>query len=576
VAELIESHEDWLRERAVRYASDNGYVAHALAQDDAWRTTIARLSKTLCIALRSTESALPLKHVEDDDGDALSCLGTLEAHRQHAAAMNAGVFLGLLKCCRQSYVDLLAEQDAVNCPRHQRINRCFDRIEIAFCEEWPYAARGEPSPRALRCCGRPHGSAEGEVSLFDRLSRQPGDAARTVDAADAEGSVLPRPLSTMEAVKLQGSALNAAANGIMITDRDGTIKWVNPAFTRLTGYTLDEAVGQNPRFLRSDEHNEAHYWDLWETILAGRVWRGDMINRRKDGNTYIEEMTVTPVPDEQGEIRHFIAIKQDVTARKKAEADREAAVEAADAANRAKSEFLAKMSHELRTPLNSIIGFTELMIGDKHDPPTEKRSKRLEKVHRNSKALLALINDILDISKVEAGKLTLDREQFDVPALLAECVESAQPLVRAGEVVLQLTVAESLQGAPLWEGDAPRLRQIVLNLLSNAAKFTDAGQVELRAGLSEGALQIDVEDSGCGIAADALDQVFGEFEQVDSSSTRRAGGTGLGLSICRKLCRLMGGDITVRSQLGVGSCFSVRIPGQAAAAPVPVETGAFT
>lgn len=235
------------------------------------------------------------------------------------------------------------------------------------------------------------------------------------------------------------------------------------------------------------------------------------------------------------------------------------AAEKAESANRTKSEFLAKMSHELRTPLNSIIGFTELMIDDGNDPPGKKRARRLEKVHRNSKNLLALINDILDISKIEADRLTLDYAEVDVAAVVEECTESIRPLVRSDGVELRCSVDETVAGGFRWIGDAIRLRQIVTNLLSNAAKFTESGHIELRIKTTGDSLVIEVADTGIGIAPEHLSTIFEEFEQVDSSSTRRAGGTGLGLAISRKLCTLMGGEIAAASTLGAGSCFTVTL-----------------
>ena len=243
----------------------------------------------------------------------------------------------------------------------------------------------------------------------------------------------------------------------------------------------------------------------------------------------------------------------------------------AEFANRTKSEFLAKMSHELRTPLNSIIGFTELMIDDTNDPPGKKRARRLEKVHRNSKNLLALINDILDLSKIEADRLTLDLGEVDVVAVVQECAESIRPIVQGDCVELRCWVDETVTGGFHWTGDTIRLRQIITNLLSNAAKFTESGQIELRVKADAGSLVIEVQDTGIGIAMEHLSAIFDEFEQVDSSSTRRAGGTGLGLSICRKLCNLMGGRIAAASTLGVGSCFTVTLPIQKEQAPLPDE-----
>ena len=211
------------------------------------------------------------------------------------------------------------------------------------------------------------------------------------------------------------------------------------------------------------------------------------------------------------------------------------------------------------------------MIDDTNDPPGKKRARRLEKVHRNSKNLLALINDILDLSKIEADRLTLDLGEVDVAAVVQECAESIRPIVQGDCVELRCRVDETVTGGFHWTGDTIRLRQIITNLLSNAAKFTESGQIELRVKADAGSLVIEVQDTGIGIAMEHLSAIFDEFEQVDSSSTRRAGGTGLGLSICRKLCKLMGGHISAASTLGVGSCFTVTLPIQKEQAPLPDE-----
>ena len=277
------------------------------------------------------------------------------------------------------------------------------------------------------------------------------------------------------------------------------------------------------------------------------------------------ELNQEIVRRERVEVKLAILLERErETSKKLKEATRRA-----ESANFTKSEFLAKMSHELRTPLNSIIGFTEMMIADAKDPPGEKRARRLEKVHRNSKNLLALINDILDLSKIEADRLTLDRGEVDVAALIQECTESIRPLVKGDRVELRCAVDETVAGGFHWTGDAIRLRQIIINLLGNAAKFTESGNIELRVKTNAGSLIIEVQDTGIGIATEHLSTIFGEFEQVDSSSTRRAGGTGLGLSICRKLCKLMGGRISAASTYGVGSCFTATLPIQGPPVPQP-------
>ena len=226
-------------------------------------------------------------------------------------------------------------------------------------------------------------------------------------------------------------------------------------------------------------------------------------------------------------------------------------------ADRLKSEFLANMSHELRTPMNAIIGFTRLVRRKAADVLPERQLDNLEKVEISAKQLLALINDILDLSKIEAGKMSLNVMSFEFAPLVDTCFSTVEPMVKKETVQLVKDVSEDL--AEL-QSDPDKLKQIIINLLSNALKFTDKGEVKLSARLETDFLKIEVSDTGAGIPDDALDYIFDEFRQVDGSSTRRYGGTGLGLSITKKLTKMLGGTIEASSVEGKGSIFTVRIP----------------
>jgi signal transduction histidine kinase len=228
---------------------------------------------------------------------------------------------------------------------------------------------------------------------------------------------------------------------------------------------------------------------------------------------------------------------------------------AADAANRAKSEFLATMSHEIRTPLNGVLGMTQAMALDRL---SKAQRERLQVIGHSGEMLLAIVNDVLDLSKIEAGKLELDLVDFDLEGLARGAQANFQPMADAKGLALSVAVAEGAAGT--YRGDAVRVRQILYNLMSNAVKFTTAGSVTVRIARGEGGLECEVADTGIGIQADQIARLFDKFVQADSSTTRRYGGAGLGLAICRELCAAMGGKIDVDSEPGRGSCFTVLLP----------------
>ena len=229
----------------------------------------------------------------------------------------------------------------------------------------------------------------------------------------------------------------------------------------------------------------------------------------------------------------------------------------AESADHLKSAFLATMSHELRTPLNSIIGFTGILLQGLAGPLNDEQRKQLGIVRDSARHLLALINDVLDISKIEAGQLNVAREPFDLRASIARVEGMVRPLAEKKSLALRTDLAPEIGE---WTGDARRVEQILVNLLNNAVKFTEHGEVALRGRITGDRLVLDVSDTGIGIRPEDIGQLFQPFRQVDSGLSRRHDGTGLGLAICRRLAALMGGDIAVQSEPGRGSVFTLSLP----------------
>ncbi len=351
--------------------------------------------------------------------------------------------------------------------------------------------------------------------------------------------------------------------GVTISDHDRRLVWVNESFTRLTGYGIDEVVGRKTSDLIYFEGTDA------DTVARVRKSFGELrgarfeiLVRSKDGREWWLDTDAQPLFDATGACCGWACIQTDVTgavlareAAKLASEQLRAAKEAAEAANRAKSEFLANMSHEIRTPLNGVIGMTGLLL----DTNLDVEQREFAEVARSSgESLLAVLNDVLDFSKVEAGQMTLECIDFDLRSLIEQSVDAVA--LRAGEKGLELLVDCDPAMPRGLRGDPIRIRQVILNLLSNALKFTEVGEVKLTLhcrpeDAERVALRVEVSDTGIGITHEQQARLFMPFIQADTSVTRRFGGTGLGLSICRRLIDLMGGQMGSSSTPGSGSCF---------------------
>ncbi len=383
-------------------------------------------------------------------------------------------------------------------------------------------------------------------------------------------NITARKMAEMQ-LRMLSMAVEQSAEGIVITDVHANIEYVNEAFVRTTGFSREEAIGQTPKILSSGQTPPETYRELWAALSAGQIWQGELINRRKSGDAYPERLTIVPIRQD-GRVTHYLAVKEDVTEKRRIADELERhrhhleelveertaelalASEAAAAASRSKSAFLANMSHEIRTPMNAIVGLTYVLRRTITDPV---HADKLAKIAASADHLLGVINDILDISKIEANKLVLEKAEFNLEELLSRV--STMVIDRVREKRLELVI-DADAGIGVLLGDATRLGQALLNYLGNAVKFTDYGTIVLRVRLIEESsddvlLRIEVEDSGVGISPEHLPRLFQVFEQGDTTTTRRYGGTGLGLAITRRLARLMGGDAGVESTPGVGSTF---------------------
>ena len=354
-------------------------------------------------------------------------------------------------------------------------------------------------------------------------------------------------------------AVEQSHNTIVITDLDAKIEFVNPAFTRATGYTFEEAYLENPSVLKSEEHDDVFYQAMWDTLTSGEVWQGELYNKRKDGSCYWEFATISPVKDEKGKTTHYVAVKEDISKRKEIEIELIQSREQAEAANRAKSEFLANMSHEIRTPMNAIIGMSRLALNTELN---YRQHNFITKVHQSAESLLRILNDILDFSKIEADKLELEIVDFPLHGV----VDSLVNLIgyKTDEQGLTLNVEIDPDVPSILRGDPLRLGQILINLANNAAKFTRQGGITVKVDLDKRKddllhLYFRVCDTGIGISEEQQRQLFQPFNQGDSSTSRCYGGTGLGLTICARLCALMGGEIWVESEPGKGACFQFTV-----------------
>ena len=406
----------------------------------------------------------------------------------------------------------------------------------------------------------------------------------TNDAGEVEGVVITFSDSTRrkkdeDLIRDSAERFRTLADNIpqlaWMADGKGSIFWYNQRWFDYTGATPEEMRGEGWKAFQHPEHVTGVVERFNMSVEAGQPWEDTFPLRGKDG-TYRWFLTrAIPIRNENGKLTRWFGTNTDVTEQRqveqalreseehllKAKQDAELAKEQAEAANTAKSQFLANMSHELRTPLNAVIMYSELLQEEAEDKGVKEFIPDLDKIRAGGKHLLALVNGVLDLSKIEAGKMELYLETFEVEQMVRDVAATVQPLVQKNENQLELTIGADV-GA--MYADLTKVRQVLFNLLSNSSKFTDHGSIRLEAHCEEEAgvptTIFRVTDTGIGMTPEQLEKLFQPFTQADASTTRKYGGTGLGLAISRRFCQMMGGHIVATSEPGKGSSFSVRLP----------------
>jgi PAS domain S-box-containing protein len=394
------------------------------------------------------------------------------------------------------------------------------------------------------------------------------DIERQAYQAELEDIAEIRTLSLRRTEEHLRLILESSASGLYGLDRDGRITFANPAVSQILGYSTGQLYGRVSHTLFHHRYPDGRDYPLHECPTRFALEQGQKVNVdnevfwHADGHAIPVIYSIQPMIRD-GEILGAVVSFIDISIRKQAESEREAALAEAERLSQVKSVFLANMSHEIRTPMNAIVGMTHILRRESRD--SEQR-RRLDRMMAAAHYLLAIINDILDFSKIEAGKLELERVDFDLDGVLERVRDLIGEQARTKGLKLILELDEGLQGGLHLRGDPTRLTQVLVNYLSNAVKFTEQGSVCLRGRLEatgddDCRLRFEIQDTGIGLKPEDRERLFQPFAQADDSTTRRHGGTGLGLVINRRLIELMGGTDGIESRLGVGSTFwfSVRL-----------------
>lgn len=339
---------------------------------------------------------------------------------------------------------------------------------------------------------------------------------------------------------------------IIITDVEGHIEYANPACTRISGYSFSELQGKTPRMFKSGKHPESFYKELWNTILSGKEWHGEIINRKKNGELYLVDVSISPVLDENGGIIHFVTVREDITQKKKMIEDLISAKNKAEESDRLKSAFLANISHEIRTPMNGIIGFAELLKEPEINYTDRKKYLRI--IQESGERMLNTITNLIEISKIEAGMSEVHYTKVNVNEQIRYLYHYFRSEAEKAGLAMHNYLSLPDEMAHV-KTDREKLNNIFMHLIRNALKYTREGKIEF--GYEKKGMQLEffVKDTGTGISPEAQPGIFNHFVQADMSFSKPYEGVGLGLSITRAYVHMLGGDIRLESDPGKGSLF---------------------
>ena len=394
-------------------------------------------------------------------------------------------------------------------------------------------------------------------SLFDSDGKFVGVRGTALDTTSER--------EAQDAIKIQTAAIEAASDAVIVVLPDSSIRYVNDAFVEQTGYSREEAIGQSSNILRVPGGDLRRYELVWETVQQGREWHGTQLSRRKDGSVFTVEVSITPVFAEDGTISSYVAIRRDVTERIQAEQDRQARAEL-DAQNqqlleidKQREEFFSSVSHELRTPLTAVTAFSDILSRNRDENLNETQLEQLDVIKRNSRSLISLVEDMLDMSRLNSSTLRIERAPIEIDELVRSTAESLEPTARERQQSIEI---RSETKGVLIDADKGRLVQVLSNLITNASKYSpDNSSIKVCSEINDGTLELRVVDTGFGMSSEDLRMVFSPFYRSTRDEIQSRPGTGLGMAISKTLIELHDGQIEVDSTINVGTTVTVKIPG---------------